>query len=198
MTYDIPTQIRAEIVEPTKIFRCVGPMPTESEVIGREENFELDFFLSYLSILDSYKKGTENHKRLGVFAKYRISRIAFEDVNDLKEEVSEALEDKLIAAHTRLIQGIIDADKALFEAMKSSDDMTLKEQDAATAAWANECRARIRAAHEELNVAVRHAENFDMTAETFDRIKGFEAATRARLEAFNALAASRHVNGVEI
>ena len=196
MTYDIPSKVRAEIIEPTKVLRCIGPMPTESEVYGRDESFERGIFIRFLNVLKRYGKGTENHKRLGCYAKWRIAGIAFEDVNDLRETVSEALDEKLIEAHTRLINGLADADAELVEAMKG--EPTEKEQENANCAWANEYRARIRAAHEELNIALQSADQFDLNMDTVDLLRGLRATVASRRNSFNAQAAARRLKGVEI
>jgi hypothetical protein len=199
MTYDVPTIIRQQpdMIEPTSVLRTIGPMPTESEVIGRKESFETPRLLRFTSILDRYKKGSENHKRLGCYAKYRISGIDYEDVNDLKEMVNEAMDEKLIEAHTRLITGIADADKALEEAMKD-ENLTLKDQDRAGSAWANHCRSLIRDAHEELNIALASANQFDLTMETVDLLKGLRATVASQRKSFNALAAQRRLKGVDL
>lgn len=197
ITYDIPKVIRDEINEPARIFRCIGFMPTESEVIAREEALERGIYIAYRNILGRYMKGTDNAKRLGCFVKFRVTDISYENVNELNEEVSENLDEAVRAAHTRLIVGLDSADKALTEA-QGDEKLTLADLDQAQRDRDNAYRAALRKAHEELNTVLRCAEGFDHDENIDTLIEGLHALTRTRAATFNAECAKRGANGVTI
>jgi hypothetical protein len=197
MTYDIPTVIRAEIIEPTRVLRCCGPMPTESECLMRESTVDGEMFQRFKGLLDRYKKGTPNAARLGTFLTYRISSIAYEDVNDLRETVSEALDAYLIKCHTSLINALAKADEDLKKAM-GGENKTLNDMEKAQCGRDNAYRSAIVKAHEALNIALRTADRFDLTMETVDLIKAHREALVSQRNSFNAECAKRDAKGVEI
>jgi hypothetical protein len=197
MTYDIPTVIRAEIIEPTRVLRCCGPMPTESECLMRESTVDGEMFQRFKGLLDRYKKGTPNAARLGTFLTYRISSIAYEDVNDLRETVSEALDAYLIKCHTSLINALAKADEDLKKAM-GGENKTLNDMEKAQCGRDNAYRSAIVKAHEALNIALRTADRFDLTMETVDLIKAHREALVSQRNSFNAECAKRGAKPVEI
>lgn len=196
MTYDVPSRIRAEIIEPTAVLKCLGFMPTESELFATEEALSGVMFDRFRKLLDRYGKGTPNAARLGCHAKYRITGLPLEDERDLRQIASEALSETLIKAHGDLIAGLDAADKALAEAIQG--EKTSNEQEKARAGRDNAYRAEMRAAHEELNRAIHAAEQYDVDENVVNLLAGLRATLASRRNAFNAQQRLARLKGIEV
>jgi hypothetical protein len=197
INYEIPTVIRAEIIEPSNVLHAAGLIwRGGSHWIGKPDMIKSDMFQTFKELLNRYAEGTPNAERLGCYAEMTNEGVAFEDINELKEAVSKSLTKVLVKAHTDLIIGLDEADKALAEAMRK--ELTSNEQTKERAKRDNAYRASIRAAHEELNVALTAAQNYDHDEKVIDLMKGLRATVAARRNAFNAQQRLADLKGIEV
>jgi hypothetical protein len=197
VNYEIPTVIRAEIIEPSSVLHAAGLIwRGGSHWIGKPDMINSPMFETFKELLNRYGEGTPNADRLGCYAEMTIEGVAFEDINELKEAVSKSLTKVLVKAHTDLIVGLDEADKALAEAMKK--ELTGNEQTKERAKRDNAYRASIRAAHEELNVALTAAQNYDHDEKVIDLMKGLRATVASRRNAFNAQQRLADLKGIEV
>jgi hypothetical protein len=197
VNYEIPTVIRAEIIEPSSVLHAAGLIwRGGSHWIGKPDMINSPMFETFKELLNRYGEGTPNADRLGCYAEMTIEGVAFEDVNQLKEAVSKSLSKVLIKAHTDLIIGLDEADKALAESLKG--ELTSNEQTKERAKRDNAYRASIRAAHEELNVALTAAQNYDHDEKVIDLMKGLRATVASRRNAFNAQQRLADLKGIEV
>jgi hypothetical protein len=197
VNYEIPTVIRAEIIEPSSVLHAAGLIwRGGSHWIGKPDMINSPMFETFKELLNRYGEGTPNADRLGCYAEMTIEGVAFEDINELKEAVSKSLTKVLVKAHTDLIVGLDEADKALAEAMKK--ELTGNEQTKERAKRDNAFRAAIRSAHEELNVALIAAQNYDHDEKVIDLLKGLRATVASRRNAFNAQQRLADLKGIEV
>jgi hypothetical protein len=197
VNYEIPTVIRAEIIEPSSVLHAAGLIwRGGSHWIGKPDMINSPMFETFKELLNRYGEGTPNADRLGCYAEMTIEGVAFEDVNQLKEAVSKSLSKVLIKAHTDLIIGLDEADKALAESLKG--ELTSNEQTKERAKRDNAFRAAIRSAHEELNVALIAAQNYDHDEKVIDLLKGLRATVASRRNAFNAQQRLADLKGIEV
>jgi hypothetical protein len=196
LQYDIPSLIRAEIPEPTRVIRSVGGvMVTESCALVKTKDMPL--LAGYFEILDEYAEGTPNAERLGCHSYYDHIEVSFKSREKLKGRVSRVADILLRSAHTSLINAIGKADDDLKKAM-GEENKTLKDMERAQCGRDNAYRAAIRTAAEKLNVALMHCEAYDTKMETKDLFKATYAAIASIKESFNAETAKRGADGVTI
>lgn len=194
--YDIPTPIRAEIPEPTRVIRSVGGvMITESVAMAKKKDIPL--LQPYFSILDRYAEGTENALRLGCHAEYDHIEVSYGSREKLKQRVSRKTDKLLREMHTSLIKAIAKADDDLKAAM-GNENLTLRDMERAQSECDNSYRAAIRTAAEKLNVALMHCEQYDTNMETRDLFKSMRAAVASQRDSFNAACLKRSANGVRV
>lgn len=199
VNYEIPSVIRKDpgMIDPCAVFHAAGLIwRGGSHWIAKPSMIESEMFTTMMEIINRYGEGTPDAIRLGAHTEITIEGVAFEDIDQLKTAVSKSLSKLLIKAHTDLIVGLDEADKALAEALKG--EKTSNEQVKERAARDNAYRAAIRAAHEELNVALTAAQNYDHDEKVVDLMKGLRAVVASRRNAFNAQQQLANLKGVEV
>ena len=185
MTYDIPSAVRDVTPEPTGFLWCYGFPMTESAWVFTGKNIEKEGMQRFLDYYREFPGVT-----------ITLVEVHYKQVQAVRDMVGNALMKLLRETHGTLIRTIDEADKRLTAAMKEAEtDRAMLEADRQRD---NKVRSAIRAAADDLNLAVMCAEEYDASEQTIDLLKGLRAAIASSRAAFNARAATKENKTVEV
>lgn len=119
--------------------------------------------------------------------------------HDIRKIAARDHHDTLVEYHTRLIDGIIRADKSLADAAKKAEEeekpLTEKEHGQLVLARHSKARGFIREATKDYESAVKFAEEYEITECLGDLLEGLRAAIRFHAHAFNETAYHTGIKG---
>lgn len=193
--YDIPDD--SGIGNPSKEFWRYGFRHSRSIWVFSASALNEPRVQAILNSWENYNNSPERNGKKPV--KFGSFKWDADETGKLLARAEEMLREHLIERHTALIKNIDAADQKLAEALaklKAEDLLTNKSLDLAQRSRMNAVRAQIRAASEELSIALECAERYDLSEKTSDLFDGLRAAIRSQRESFNILARDLNVKTV--
>ena len=139
------------------------------------------------------------------YMEYHWTRVDARDVEAMREIARNRLAKMLQEVHSSLIARIDTAHQSWTKAQVAFDatvaakgTVTYKERTLAEAKRCNAIRSVIRSAAEDLNNAIKRAEDFDERGGIEDLISGLRLAIRSQVNSFNAHARQVEVSGISV
>lgn len=173
---------------------------TQSVWVMTEEQLQSPKMQNLLKSWDRWAKG--NKHGAPEWMEYHITPVHPRAIATMRDIAADRLATMLREVHTSLITRIDNAHAAWqlaqVEFDKAEKTTTWQERQKAEASRCNKIRAVIREAADDLNNAIRRAEDFDERGGIEDLISGLRLAIRSSVNSFNAHAATKNVAKVHV